>query len=466
MNTAAYSVSCPACGSAFLSTHTRPTTITSCPHCAHNAPLQRFLDNGSTPLSSAPPVVAKRRLCGAAPPADAPAPPPVLPEMPVPASPLQALASPFSMDAVLERGRTRPYSAEAGRPIPSSVTFLPSPEAAPYTAPKRHRSPLASVFVLLGLAVVVAVVVWLPLIREDPQTAAPALDTPPAASPPLLRETAKTYSGADSTPLGKGAASPSATASPTVFPAVPRSPSPPTPPPLDLAESARIDTEAPEVMLRLFTGNPDERPGCIDDSKRHSAGIAAFFDRAGGVRLEGGITRLPMNPIDLASLQPTPLFQAATSANPGGALVRFRRGSDDQLRLDWPFFQESHDKALPLYLETTDPADATPRWFHVSMQRNHGLDFDAAFRETHLVFHLQTAPGGILGTPGIAARDLPVGRFLHQNTEWRIIYLARLLLLKKNLPDGTTVLEILDGEGVARKAQPVTKKQKNTNERQ
>ena len=32
---AAYSIKCPSCGSDFLATQTRPTSITTCPHCFH-----------------------------------------------------------------------------------------------------------------------------------------------------------------------------------------------------------------------------------------------------------------------------------------------------------------------------------------------------------------------------------------------------------------------------------------------
>jgi hypothetical protein len=58
---AAYSITCPSCGSAFLATQTRPTSITTCPHCAYNAPLQAFQAGGVTTIGPATALPLRRR---------------------------------------------------------------------------------------------------------------------------------------------------------------------------------------------------------------------------------------------------------------------------------------------------------------------------------------------------------------------------------------------------------------------
>jgi hypothetical protein len=50
--------------------------------------------------------------------------------------------------------------------------------------------------------------------------------------------------------------------------------------------------------------------------------------------------------------------------------------------------------------------------------------------------------------PGIVVRDLPVGRFLDQKTECRVIHMARLLLRSRTLESGLKCVEIIDCEGL------------------
>ncbi len=225
----------------------------------------------------------------------------------------------------------------------------------------------------------------------------------------------------------------------------------PTPSQDEEAETDRLSIEAPVVLQALFESPPQDRPPHVLGGKRHAESLERFFSRP-GLALSGPLKLLPFIPIDLPTGRPGVLFQAATTANTRGVLACFQRGDDDALRLDWPLFHESHDELLEQFLASEEDE---PRWFHVCARRSHGLDLREDFRETHLTFDLQTSLDSKINAPGIVARNLPVGRFLQQATDWQVIYLARLLLLKKTLPDGRLALEILDceGAGVSRPSQ-------------
>jgi hypothetical protein len=141
------------------------------------------------------------------------------------------------------------------------------------------------------------------------------------------------------------------------------------------------------------------------------------------------------------------MLQVTTSASPeAGALLRFRVSPDDRLLLDWPLFEETHEGALAQFVESETATQS--QWFSVGLRRNHGLDLDESARNLHHAFDIQAASKSLLGMPGIVVRDLPVGRFLDQKTEWRVIHMARLLLRSRTLESGLKCVEIIDCEGL------------------
>lgn len=408
----AYSLRCPACGSDFLATHTRPATITSCPHCAHNAPLRDFLSAGAAPLGPAPALPVRRREIVFRPP-----------------EPVAAPSAPAPLPDLLQTPPPAPAPSAALRRPVSTPQFLPAKDfssAAPPPPPPAKRGASGPRLVLLACLPLLAIL------------AAGMLLWPPAAELPQSTSAA----GQRREEVRMAEPSP-----PDAAPALPTPGTPLLTPRSEAAlanqiAAARLSDEAPALLRSLFDGPPAERPARVLDGGRHAAALERFFSRPGlaltGVRL------LQIRPVDLVTGRQVVLFQAITTANSKGALARFHGDGGDAPRLDWPLFEETHDALLAGFLQENGD---DPRWFHAGLRRSHGLDLPAAFREAHHIFELQMAPGDPLGVPGVVARDLPLGRFLDGRGEWRVSYLARLLLMRKTLPEGAQVLEILDCEG-------------------
>lgn len=506
---AAYSINCPSCGSAFLATQTRPTSITTCPHCAYNAPLQAFQAAGMTTIGPATALPLRRRdprthyqQAPLLPTPTSPTPtsspahslnptpisPPSTPEphpilTPPPLAPASSPASPIFPEIPV--GTNSVFSnppAQVPPPQPLLCTILsevsPSPE--PESQPSHHLD-LAPPEPILP-----------PLTPARPPQPAPDSFLPQAEFATLVQSVQKpsptpfwrsgigtlaflmvvlaaTYllwrarsiepSSSDSQPTEDvRPATPIATSlssdlSKTPIPPPPN-PTPETPiisePPgataLDLELlSERVLTEGSDLFRQTLI-NPDSCLAHVDQFAKHRLQIASFFERHPKIVAEA-FQKVPVAPRDLQTGLPVQMLQVTTSANPeSGALLRFHISPDDRLLLDWPLFEETHEGALAQFVDS--PSETSSRWFSVGLRRNHGLDLDESSRSLHHAFDIQAASKSLLGMPGIVIRDLPVGRYLDQKTEWRVIHMARLLLRPRTLDSGLKCVEIIDCEGL------------------
>ena len=415
---------CSACGEAFLVTQTGPDSLVTCPHCAHSALVKELVVEGAPSPGLAAPLTRKRRKTrGQA---------------------WEESEAQMQMDLNWDAGvpEALPEIEEPVRRGPTRTVFVPldlpeeeSPIALPPT--RQALSPWKMLVGLLGALVLAGLGWW---INHTPESVTEVAGTPvaPPAEQTLVAAPVVSPQGAEVATSARVAEETSAGETSVGAVAVD---------PVVTAEidSARLTSEAPEVLRALLEGPAVERVRFVVGGERWADSVGAFFERSGPLQM-AALRRLPVTPVDLVSREPAVLFQVATSANAKGALGRFLRGGDGGLRLDWELFQQTHDLELERFLSTAAEG-MEPRWFRVGIRRSHGLGLSEALRESLHVFDLQASPGGLLGTPGYVARDLPVGRYLNQATDWRAIYLARLLLLPRLLPDGTRMLEILDCEG-------------------
>ena len=507
---AAYSITCPSCGSAFLATQTRPTSITTCPHCAYNAPLQAFQAGGVTTIGPATALPLRRRdprthyqqLPLPTPPPELPnTPPPPLtpptatPPSPPPASPpftppplTPASAPPTPIFPELPVFTTSPFSNPPPAPPPpphptpvpapppdppqaptlataTTTTAAPTP---PAPAPDPHLPPLLparppqptpdsflpqtefatlsqsaqkpaatsfwrsrfGLLIFLIVAGSAAALLWHNRSIENiPLESSLTEEVRPAQPLPSLPISTPTPSEPQ----------PPAPPAPTI-------PAPPEPDPIAAKIlSERVLTEGSDLFRQILL-NPDSCLAHVDQFAKHRAQITAFFERHPKIVAED-FQKVPVAPRDLQSGLPVQMIQVTTSASPeAGALLRFRISPDDRLLLDWPLFEETHEGALAQFVESKTATQS--QWFSVGLRRNHGLDLDESARNLHHAFDIQAASKSLLGMPGIVVRDLPVGRFLDQKTEWRVIHMARLLLRSRTLESGLKCVEIIDSEGL------------------
>ena len=426
----AYSIQCPACGQAFLSTYSRPDSVTICPHCAHSAPLQNFLAGGVTTIGPAPVTPLRRREFRRTPEITSPS------GTQSDVSQSQNLAPPSIVVPLVEPQHQTPpgfptYHAEPTAAVPPSLPpFLPMGKALPaqplldhqhdahhWQPPRSGRSNIWWLGLLtLGLLGFTGGVIWRHYSTSAP-VRPPLEDLQPAQGPQMV-SLLPTDNNQESTT--------------TALPPAKR----------DLTveiEHAHVISEAPGLIARLFATEQDDRSRLIIPAEGALESMAAFFSKHG--RLEPILEPLPANAILLATGQPVLMFRIGTRVNPGGALARFERTQDGQLRLDWMLFEETHELKLEMALRD---AASNPSWFTVGLKKNHGLDFDEAFRASHHCFDLQGSPRQSAVVKAAAPRELPVGRLLHDKTDWRTVYLARFLMQPRRSPDGTPYMEILD----------------------
>ena len=328
------------------------------------------------------------------------------------------------------------------RPAPPQLdSFIPQTEFASMaqSSPKNSPRPFwRGMFGLLAVMAVSAGAVWLlwqnraieqtpyeipppEEIRSAVMATLPALQTEVTRSEPLKTENPK-----------------------------PVSPAAPMPAPaMSLIElealSDRVLKEGEQIFRKLIA-DPAAGLAFIDQSKKAAPQVAAFFERHPSLTATS-FQKVPVAPRDLQTGQPVLMLQVTTSANTeGGALLRFHISEDDRMLLDWPLFEETHENALQHYINSNEKSGS--RWFTVGLRRNHGLELDNSMRQIHHVFDLQASAKSLLDVPGIVVRDLPVGRYLDQRTEWQAIHTARLLLRSRTLESGLKCVEIVDCEGL------------------
>lgn len=243
--------------------------------------------------------------------------------------------------------------------------------------------------------------------------------------------------------------SPISTNTPTepLPPATPTTPQLPEPDPIAAKIlSERVLTDGSDIFRRILL-DPDSCLAYVDQFAKYRSQITAFFERHPKIVAQD-FQKVPVAPRDLQTGQPVQMLQVTTSNNlQTGALLRFRISPDDQLLLDWPLFEETHEDALGQFVQSQ--TETGSQWFSVGLRRSHGLDLTESDRRLHHAFDIQAASKSLLGMPGIVVQDLPVGRYLNQKTEWRIIHMARLLLRKRTLENGLKCVEIIDCEGIS-----------------
>lgn len=292
--------------------------------------------------------------------------------------------------------------------------------------PRQHSSVIPYLALLI---VVVGTCIW--VLREEPLLPAMVVEIP----------------------VAKPTASPTQT-----IPAKPESPVVTTPPTVLTTEIRRAEIVKPRINLiaagdagqKIFldlieAGTPEARAALIAQPEENGADVEEFF-AAGKIEL---LSFKPSNatPLTLPGQDAVPLFQVTTKANSHGALLRLVPQKDGTFLLDWPLFAETHERKLAGFLEKK-PAE--PTWFYLGLRRSHGLEVPQASRDIHVAFKLQGSADGSLSCLAVAQKDTPIGRFLASETDWTDIYLARLLLQHRKLPDGTDAIFILDIEGAAK----------------
>lgn len=303
--------------------------------------------------------------------------------------------------------------------------------------PPRQRSVLAPVFFIL---LVVSACCW--VLRDD-------------LFPPMVVDIP---AGPKTTPQPEtaGSTAPATTSIPTVSSPVPETGTASTTPDPE-PEIRRAEVPKPAVNLvaanengqKLFldlleAATPQERARLIDQPEENAADLEEFF-AAGKPEL---ISFKPSNasPRLLPGHEMIPLFQVTTKANPNGAMLRLVPQKDGSFLLDWPLFAETHERRLAGFLEKK-PAE--PAWFQVGMLRSHALELPEEVRGLHITFKLQASANSSVTCLGTCQKDTPIGRYLGRETDWSTVYIARLLLQHRQLPDGTPAVFILDCEGAA-----------------
>lgn len=211
------------------------------------------------------------------------------------------------------------------------------------------------------------------------------------------------------------------------------------------ALSDRVLKEGEQIFRNLLA-HPLAGLTFIDQGEKAAPQVAAFFERHPALSATS-FQKVPVAPRDLQTGLPVLMLQVTTSANTeGGALLRYHISENDRLLLDWPMFEETHENALQHYITSKEKSGS--RWFTVGLRRNHGFELENSMRQIHHVFDLQASANSLLDVPGIVVRDLPVGRYLDQRTEWQVIHIGRLLLRSRALESGLKCVEIVDCEGL------------------
>lgn len=457
---AAYSLTCPACGNPFLATLGESSTITTCPHCAFNGPVQSFAAAGIDRISHTPSIPLRRRDLR-----HRSVPPPTFPPHAVPPPPASTLVFPELNPPINpyqdhQARHFSPTSHPVGAPLSAHVPAHPAlppltpaypqlatpPQApdraseliAPPPATRPLHLPIGKILLFLSAFALIAsatgFMYWENLQEYQRNRAADF-----AAAPSILRRTTAPELALSPPIEIRSAQAISDSSTPA--------PSAPLPIPTDPSLDADIlAAEAPEFIQTFFNAPESKRPALLDSRPLDDVTLSAFFSRNPPVK-GNSIKKLPVAPIDLVSGQSVSLFQVVTSTNPLGALARITRSADGNLKLHWPFFQQTHDSTLNQYVK--DNTATAPAWFHVGIRRSHGLDLPSDTRNSHFVLDIQASADGLLGTHAVAAKELPPGRFIEQKSTWQTVYLCHLLLQKKTLSFGVQVLEVLDCSGAS-----------------
>jgi len=403
MNPTTASVTCPACGQAFLSMQNDMAGMAQCPHCAHSAPRAHF----GTQIQVMGVAQVRRQV------AQTQALPQVVtqpgPAAPQPAAWLGLQAMPSATPAAsIARATLQP--SQALMPVGAPP---PAPAQEPMVPPHLRTSPWKHAFFLLAFLAVCVAGVW--MWWDHANVPAPVIN-PAASTPPAVEA-----------------------AAPTPRPATLKAEPP---------DMTAVTADAKALVTEIFAADtPGGRAACVHEAVAHGAEIERLF--GGGTAAERPelrlLARIPGFPLTLPGGQPVPLFKLVTSKCSQGALIRLETGEDGKRRIDWPLFHETHEAALQQFLRKDGTQDAA--WFHVGLRPSHGLDIPAELRPKYLTFDVQVAAGSDPHFVACVDRDSPLGRFMDRETEWGRSYLARLLVRKFDIQADAPCVVVLDCEG-------------------
>ncbi|MBL9179317.1 MAG: hypothetical protein JNM65_14740 [Verrucomicrobiaceae bacterium] len=400
------SVTCPACGQAFLSMQNDLAGMAQCPHCAHNAPRAHF----GTQIQVMGVAQVRRQVAQTQP----------LPQMMPPPGP--AAPQPAAWPGLQPMPAATPAATIARTTLQPSQALMPVGEPPPAPAqetavpPHLRASPWKGAFFLLAFLSACGVGAWMwrdhtnvpvPVVKPAPRTPSATEAIAPAASPVTLK-----------------AEPPDMTA---------------------------VTADAKALVTEIFAADtPARRAACVHEAAAHEAEIGRLFGGAAAERPKLRLlARIPGFPLMLPGGQPVPLFKLVTSKCSHGALIRLETGEDGKRRIDWPLFHETHEAALQQFLRKDSTEDAA--WFHVGLRPSHGLDIPAELRPKYLTFDVQAAAGSDPHFVACVERDSPLGRFMDRETEWGRSYLARLLVRKLDIQADAPCMVVLDCVGAKEK---------------
>ncbi len=189
------------------------------------------------------------------------------------------------------------------------------------------------------------------------------------------------------------------------------------------------------LLEKLFQSkSQDERMKCVLNGKEHEASLKQFFTtHPEGVQ----IVTLRMA-TRTAHLFPggrqAALFQLATNANPNGGLVRLVSDGQEGFVLDWPLFEQTHEKRLAAFVEGKDERPSA--WFHVGFRRSHAFDLPVGQEEKYLALDFQASADDSLRLSALMEKQSTLGRRLEEETDWGEVYLAAFLVQRVTLAEG------------------------------
>lgn len=408
MNPTTASVTCPACGQAFLCMQNSMTGMAQCPHCAHSAPRAHF----GTQIQVMGITPGRRQVAQTQPLSS-----------PLAASPQTTFSAPAPQAAAwpgLQPLPEPPPTASIARmTLQPSQALMPTgapPPAAAFTTPSHLRAPpWKHAFILLSLVVVCGGALW----QWWDHANASSITAKTAASP-VTGEVRKV---------------------PVATQAAPRKNSIPPP------DTAAFAADAKALVTEFFAADtPERRAACVYKAEKHGAEIEALFGAAAVEKPELRVlARIPGLPLALPGGQPVPLFKLVTSKCMSGSLIRLESDADGKRRIHWPLLLETHEGKLAAFLKQEAAVESA--WFHVGLRPSHGLDIPADLRTKYLTFDVQVAAGSDPHFVACVERDTPLGRFMDRETEWGKAYIARLLVRRLDLASDTPCMLVLDCEG-------------------
>ena len=464
MNNGAITLSCPACGSVFL-TLQQGGALEICPHCANSAPRSAYsIEQIHTSSRDATIFPQKKRiksvepLPDTRPPEPAPefvvvaaTPPPAPPPSPPERQPaVFAPAPPITPQVQVEPQPAWPGLGVPGAPSDpqrlakaqrSLVTKSSQPTAQPETnsvGPSeqslevRPASSGCLGFLMFLSFVALCTIGWF-LVNQPSEfkAAAPVKPAPQAPAAEVLQ--------APKPELQDPHASEPAI---EMRRAVPASSDKPAAPAFQITHAGAV-VEALEKAKTL-----DERLLLIDSPSRNRESVESFFKQNDNslraVRVEG-----PTNRTDIATGATTPLFRLITEKCPVGAMVRLIAKPDGEPALDWPLFIQSHSLSFDKFVKKEDPDAPKTARFTAIMQRSRDFELPEPERSAYDSFLAQ----GSLSKEGTSrvyvAKNSPAGRLLSTRMTWGETYFVEILLGEVEIASKPVLVVLECGDGIS-----------------